>query len=151
MYYYYLFFAYNAVQFSPLCQGQSMTLRKQQCSLDGQRSSQDVGASEESNLLQFFNPYVARDLTCVLLKAFLDESKCSHYNWNCGCLHFLHFCYLNFKIFVFGELLYFFNRYISFRWYTHVNHNARLFFLVFDNYVRSVSFYLFVCVHRHVP
>ena len=59
-----------------------MTLRKQQCSLDGQCFSQDVGASEESNLLQFFNPYVARDLTCVLLKTFLDESKCSYYNWN---------------------------------------------------------------------
>ena len=90
-----------------------MTLRKQQCSLDGQRSSQDVGASEESNLLQFFNPHVARDLTCVLLKAFLDESKCSHYNWNCGCLHFPHFCHFNFKVFIFGQLLYFFNRYIS--------------------------------------
>ena len=93
-----------------------MFLRQQQCSLDGQRSSQDVGASEESNLLQFFNPYVARNSTNVLLKASLNKSKCSHYNWNCRSLHLPHFCYFSFKIFVLGQLLYFFNRCISFRW-----------------------------------
>ena len=32
-----------------------------------------------------------------------------------------------------------------------VNHNAFLFYLVFDNYVWSVSFYLFARIYRPVP
>ena len=71
------------MQYSSRHCGQSMSLWQHQKSLDGEHSSQDVGASEESDLLQFFNPYVARKLTNILLKASLDESKCSHYNWNC--------------------------------------------------------------------
>ena len=48
-----------------------MALRQQQCPLDGQRSFQNVGASEETNLLQFFNSYVSRHFIYVLLKVFL--------------------------------------------------------------------------------
>ena len=118
-----------------------MTLRKQQCTLDGQRFSQDVGASEESNLLQFFNPYVARDLTCVLLKAFLDESKCSHYNWNCGCLHFPHFCHFNFKVFILGQLLYFLID-------TFLSDGILMSIImhVFDNYVRSIIIIIIIVI-----
>ena len=48
--------------------------------------------------MQFFNSYVARNLTYAFLNVFLGESKCSNCDWNRLWLHFPHFLHFSFKI-----------------------------------------------------